>query len=339
MGKTDNFKTESIYNLGHYLKEEKMLPIYFLFGEDSHTIASAVKILSNFLDPYIKSEFDKETIRAEKSSNILQILDLAYSFPFGGGKKLLVINNFENISDKNSFTAYVDNPAEFTVLIITQSGKKVDFKRGLYKKLVEKNFIFIANELRGVELQHWIIRKAKELKLRITPENAMLLIDITGENKSYIEMSLIKLQNYLNDGEEISSSAIGEMVSATKEFSIFNLLDKVGEGNKSEALKIAFNLVENGSSPVYIITMLTRFVTTIAQTFEMNKKKIHKKEAAKEAGVSEYFYEKCARAVYFKSASRLRQAAKALLEADTAVKSTSIDEKSAASILISSLIE
>lgn len=333
-----NGQSESIYNLTKHLVKDNIYPIYFFFGEDSYTIEKAVKKVAAFVEPFIESDFDKETIELAKDSNVSQIVDLASSFPFGGNKRMLIVKSFESISDKKSFADYVNDPSDFSILIITQSGKKLDPSREPYSSLVEKGWLFEAHELKGANLQSWIVNRAKELKLSITPDNAYLMIDLIGENKALIEMNLQKIYDYLGDGKEITVDVIKEHTSVTKEYNIFNLLDAVGKGNKKESLAVAYNLIDSGFEMTQIIAMLTRFVTTIAQSIELGAKKLSIFQAAKEAGVSEYYYKNCANARFLKSHSRLRNASKALLDADITLKSTATDPKSIVSVLLSKML-
>lgn len=58
--------TASIYSLISELKTAELKPVYFLFGDDYLTINNAVKAISMSTEPLISSDFDRETISAEK---------------------------------------------------------------------------------------------------------------------------------------------------------------------------------------------------------------------------------------------------------------------------------
>jgi len=123
---------QSIVEVTKYLSEGKYLPIYFFCGEDNYSLDLAVKTVEKSLAPQILSDFDKEVINAEKNQNLSQILDLAFSFPLGGGKKLIILKNFDKISDKKVLKAYIENPPDFTILLITQPGKITDISKEPY---------------------------------------------------------------------------------------------------------------------------------------------------------------------------------------------------------------
>lgn len=331
--------SESIYNLSNYLNTDKLLPIYFFFGEDGYTISNGIKAVVKSAEPLIKSDFDKETIEVDKGITLAHIMDAAAAFPFGGGKKLLIVKKFEEINERKGFAQYVNNPSDFTIMVVSQSGKKLDATKEPHLSLVKKGFLFEAHELRGPELNQWIIRKAKSFGLNISSENAWVLIDIIGDHKSLLDMNLQKINDYLvGKNSEITIEVIRELSSSTKDFTIFNLQDAIGEGNKKRALEIAQKLIDQGLDMVYIISMLTKFVTTVTQSMELSKQKMNQYEAAKSIGVSGFYYSRCAAAKFMKNFYRLKNAAQALLEADIMVKSTSMDSKTIVTILLTSMM-
>lgn len=95
----DNIQAQSIYNLNDYLKKGTIFPIYFFCGNDFFTLDQAVKALVKKVEPEISSEFDKETITAKRKELIVPVIDIASAFPFGTGKKLLIVKNVENYNE------------------------------------------------------------------------------------------------------------------------------------------------------------------------------------------------------------------------------------------------
>ena len=72
----------------------------FLFisylGEDSYSIESGSTMVEEAVKPFVESDFDKETFYGE-DSDLTDILNFASAFPFGSGKKLVIIKGFEKI--------------------------------------------------------------------------------------------------------------------------------------------------------------------------------------------------------------------------------------------------
>lgn len=331
-------KIESIYNIPNYLKEDTLLPIYFLYGEDDFTITQTIKNISKVIDPLITVDFDRESVNIGKESTIAQVIDLASSFPFGEGKKFIIAKGFENCGDKKGFAPYVQNPADFTILVIAQNTKKVNIKNEPYKSLYKSGYLFEASELKGVALQQWLIKQAKEDGLELSNESAQILIEMVGQNKALLEMQLRKFKDYLNEDQKLTPDVIESLASKTKEYTIFNLQDALGKGDKAKSLEIGYNLLDGSFDLIFIIAMLTKFCTTLTQIIELRNKKLPDKEAARETNTSFYYYINCKKASYLLNEKRLMKASKALLEADIRLKTTSVDDKNNFTILLSDIL-
>ena len=328
----------SITEISKFLTKEKLLPLYFLCGEDQYTIGLALDTIEKAVAPFVLSDFDKEVMSAEKNQSLTQILDLAFSFPFGGGKKLIIVKNFEKFSDKKELISFIKNPPEFTILVFTQVEKISVPSKEPYSSLLARRVIFEARIATGEELIDWLMKKSKQLGINFSRDLAQLLVDIVGEEKTLLEMQLQKLLNYLSDKENVTMEDVVSLASPTKEYSIFNLQDAIGKGNKSKAIEVAYNLLDSGMEIVAIINMLSKFVLTIAQMMELIRSGTNDNEAAKLAGVSWGYYVNCKKANYMLNDERLLNASRALLTADIATKTSSADPKTVLLILVSEIL-
>ncbi len=329
--------TASIYSLISDLSKSDIKPIYFLFGEDHFTINSAIKAIEQKASQFISSDFDKEIIDVDKKESITNLVDRALTFPFGSGKKLLIVKNFENFANKKQFNSYIINPSESTILVIANYGSISNLSSEPYKHLAEKNFLFEAKELKGIELENWVKKRCSQLEIEVSSENVKMLIEIIGEDKSLLEMQFQKMKSFLNNKKEITAEEIKNISSATKEYSIFDLLNSIGKGNKSNSLKVMFNLLDTGKDLIFIISMLTKYFTVISQSFELKQRGLNDAEASQAIGISKYYYINCKNAAYFNNEQKIYKAFKALFNADFALKTSGIEEKTLATILLSEI--
>jgi DNA polymerase-3 subunit delta len=318
------------------IKRGNLLPVYFFFGEDSFSIDTSVSELNAALKPFLTSDFDKETFYADEKP-LSEVIDFALVFPFGSEKKFITYKEFEKARDKKSLQSYIESPAEFTVLLIIHNGSIQNADTVLYRTLLEKNFIYEAKELKGNNLINWLVDYCEVNKKTLNFENAQMIVDIVGENRSMLEAQLDKIITFIGDKVEITLEDIKALSSSLKEYSIFDLEDAIGKKDKARAIKLAFNLLEKGKEPTFIIHMLTRYFTGLARVNEMTELKINDYAAARIVGTHPYYYRdyKQARRAY--SDRDIFQASRALLKADLAIKTTSADKKSVVSVLISEM--
>ncbi len=319
------------------LKSGKLLPVYFFFGEDSYSLEAVVALIEEAVKPQIESDFDREIFYGE-DKNLLDILNVASAFPFGSGKKLIILKEFEKIKDKKPLAPYAASPPEFTILVVIQAGTISNLEAEPYRSLLKNNFLFEAKELKGENLVSWLVNHVKAMGKLISVDNARMLIDIAGENREMLEAQLEKIFIYLGDDKEITLESIKSLSTSMKEYSIFDLQNAIGEKDKARSLEIAFNMLDKGAEMTFIIHMLTKYFTGLSRINELIEKKIPEQAAARIVGTHPYYYRNYIQARKRFTDSSLINAAKALLKADLAVKTTTADSKTIISILISEIL-
>ncbi|MCL5030313.1 MAG: DNA polymerase III subunit delta [Bacteroidetes bacterium] len=331
------FNIPAIGQIAADLKNGKILPVYFFFGDDTYSFDAGLALIDKAVTPFISSDFDKETFYGE-DKNLNEILNVASAFPFGSGKKFLIIKDFEKIKDKKSLISYLNSPPDFTVLVIVHEGKISNLESEPFKTLISKNFIFEAKELKGEYLVDWLVAFTKNKGKIISSENARFLIDIVGENREMIEDQLDKIFIFLNEEKEITFDSIKSLSTKLKRYTIFDLQNAIGKKDKSSSLKIALNLLENGDGIIGIIAMLTKYFAGLSRINELQANKVPVEAAARIVGSHYYYYKDYLKARSVYSDKDLYKAVQALLKADTSVKTTSSDEKTILVILISEIL-
>jgi len=318
------------------LKQGKVLPLYYLFGEDTYSLSLGIKAIEDAVSPLIISDFDKDICYSE-DRNLQDVINAARAFPFGSQKKLIIFKEAEKVKDKKLLEAYISAPPEFTVLVLVHNGTITNLTSSPFNLLLENKFLFEAKELKGENLIDWVVELVRSKGRQISNENAMLLADISGENRSIIENQLEKIITFLDDKTEITFSSIKDVSASFKEYNIFDLQNAVFQKDKAAALKIVFNLLENGAEATYIVSMLTKNFIGLSQIRELNEKKIPDVEAAKIVGTHPFYLKNFQRAGVLFTNNDLIKASEALLKADVSIKTTSVDHKTIISLLIAEL--
>ncbi len=330
-------KAPSILKVNPELKKGKVAPIYYFFGEDSFSLDSALSSVEAAVEPLISSDFDKEVFYGEDRS-LGEVLDLAAAFPFGSEKKIIVFKQFEKVKDKKPLKKYALAPADFTVLVLIHNGTITNLSSEPYKTLMENNLIFEAKQLKGNTLLAWLVSYSESKGKTLQKENAQVLVDMVGENRSMLETQLEKIHLYLKDKNEITIKSIQKVSSSLKQFTIFNLQDALAEMDKPRAIEIAFNLLDNGFETVFIVSMLTRYFTGLSKVTELKSKNMPDQAAARIVGTHPFYYRGYVKARKLYSDEKLIEVFRALLKADISIKTTSLDDKTLITILISEIL-
>lgn len=328
----------SILEAAKTFARDKFLPVYFFFGNDAYSIDVVIKELESSISPYIGSDFDKEIIFADEKINLSQLLSMASAFPFGSEKKFLLIKEFDKIKDIKSLVDYVRDPPAFTTIAFIHNGEIQYPDKEPYKSLIQQKYIFEAKDLKGENLIYWLIEMVNKNGRQLSRENAQLLIEITGENRSLLEDQLDKIFVYLGNEKVIDYTTIRALSASLKENTIFDLQDALGRKDKEKSVKILYNLLEKGSEPVFIIAMLTKYFTGLSRVNEM-KEKILDDVAARIVGTHPFYYKnyKTARSKF--SDKDLFRSLNAILNTDILLKTTSFDPKSLFTVLITDILK
>lgn len=327
----------SVFDIPKDIKTNGLKPIYYVFGEDTFSFDYAKSVIEKAVTPLLASEFDKETYYGSKNS-FTEILSAASTFPFGDGKKFLIVKNAEKTKDKDKLAEYAASPSEFTVILLLHEGSITKPDSEPYKTLNKLGEIFESKEMKGDALVEWVKSYVKENQRNISDENAQLLIDIVGENRSLIELQLEKIFLFLNDKKEVTLESIQQLATELKQFNIFDLINAIGRKEKSKALEIAFNLYESGTDMIQIIGMLNRYFSALAKIDELNALKMSDQEAARIVGTHPFYYKNYVEARKRYDLNAITNAFRALFNADLTIKTSPLDEKTVLTMLIAEII-
>lgn len=330
-------RAQSVLDILPGIQKGNMKPIYFLFGDDYFLLQSTLKTIEAAATSFITSDFDKETFYGDNRT-LSEALEFASAFPFGSEKKLIIFRQFEKVIDKKLLKDYAESPIDFTILVFLYDGQISSLDSEPYRTLNKNNFIFEAKELKGKNLLKWLIKYVETRGKTISEENAQVLIDISGENRSMLEGQLEKIITYMNSENEITFNHVNALSTKLKQYTIFDLQNAIGRKEKDKALEIGFNLFDGGIEMVFIIAMLTRYFTGISRINELSKMNIPLPQAARIVGTHQFYYKDYQKTRSIYSDSDLANAFRALLKADLSVKTTSTDQKNIITVLLSELI-
>lgn len=318
------------------VKKKKILPLYYLFGDDTYSLNLASKTIEDAMGAFITSDFDKDVCYSD-DRNLQDVLNLARAFPFGSEKKLIIYKDAEKIKDKKLLEPYISSPSDFTVLVLIHNGKIANLTSTPFKQLFENNFLFEARELKGENLFDWIVELAASKGREISNDNAALLANVSGEDRVIIENQLEKIITFLGDKTEITFNAIKEVSVSFKEHNIFDLQNAIFQKEKPASHRIALSMLDKGEDATFIINMLTRSFIGLSQLKEINEKKIPDTEAAKIIGTHPFYLKNYHKARVLFTDNDLTKAIEALLKADVSIKTTTTSPQTIISILIAEL--
>jgi DNA polymerase-3 subunit delta len=188
----------------------------------------------------------------------------------------------------------------------------------------------------GVVLE-WILERAQNQGIDISPAAARLLADLVGNNLWLLASELEKLAAYAQ-GRRIEGVDVRALVSEARDVNVFAMVDAIVEKRAAVALRLLRRLMADGADGGYVLNMVVRQYRLIIQAREMMTAGLPSQEIGQRLGVTSGFVlQKILDQAQRYSLSRLKAAYRRLLEADVGVKRGHHDEELALELLVHDL--
>ncbi|MFN7903575.1 MAG: DNA polymerase III subunit delta [Pseudobdellovibrionaceae bacterium] len=263
-------------------------PVYFLFGEEAFFIDEALlRIKKSVLLPQ-DMDFNYTQFSAKENA-IEQILDEAITLPVFIQKRLVVVQNTQDFTDKEMalLVDYVKNPSESAVLVLIAS--KIDKRKKAMKSLIDLSICIEFRKPFDYQIPQWIKYLAQKEDLKITDEAKQLLHRLVGSNLLELQAEMTKLKDFLGDRKCIEVQDVAAVVSSSKEESIFQFTQALGELNLVKALETLVKLMDQGQNEIGIIAMVARHIRILLFVKRGEKQGLFGVKLAEYAKVPHYF--------------------------------------------------
>ncbi len=321
------------------LNSNHFAPIYLFYGEEDFLIDEGVQLLiAKVLDEGTRG-FNLDVVYGSKVE-AKDVVAHASSFPMMSAKRVVVVKEFEKLATtetaKETITAYINRPLESTVLVLVSF--EPDFRRKPFTDLKKRGELVECKPLYDNQVPAWIADRIRHQGREANAEACRLMQAYVGNSLRSLQNEIDKLFVFIGDRKKVTVEDITAVVGATKGYTIFELQNAIGRKDPREAVKILERMLEVGQSPQMIIVMLTRFFTQLWKLSDASARRMPEQEVAREIGVPVYYVKQY---LEFRSnfdVDQIEKNFKALLEADTVLKSTSRDPHLVLDLLILSLL-
>jgi DNA polymerase-3 subunit delta len=319
--------------------------IQILCGADSYSI-------HEFLSSFKKGLGDPETLatnttRLEGDRLLPATLQAAVeTYPFFGDKRLVIVEGLlgrfdgkpkgapakhgARETDPLPFASVLKSAPPTTVTVLLEG--EVKKTNPLLRELIKAD-IKEFSPLPASRLPDWIKKRASQMGTAITEDAASLLARLVGPNLWTMSSELEKL-SLLAEGRGIEARDVEAAVPASREVSIFELVDAVMEGRSAPAQCLLQAMLRDGQSPSYILFMLARQLRILVRAKSMLTEGRGDGFIQGKLGLHDFALRKTLdQAVRF-NFPRLKAFYHRLLEADVTIKTTRYEVDLAVSILV-----
>lgn len=288
--------------------KEKVHPIYILKGEDSFIIDSAIKHISSACGDEF-SDFNKMVFNNENWS-VSKFIEATSMLPMGSEHKFVLIKEASKISeaDKKNLIKALENLPETTCVTIIFNDSWNFLKTGIIVDCGKADYSLISK---------FIISELRKKDKKISPDAIRTLIEFCSYDMTKISTELKKVSSY-SEESVIEKQDIIDLVTADKEYQIFELTENLGKKRGGKSLQILSNFLQKKEPITILFSLISNHFRRLAH---VSISGMSERELAPLLGVKEYAIVKAKEHARYFSKVQLNNILRLLEETDIMIKS------------------
>lgn len=221
--------------------------IYLFYGEEKYDRNQRIE--------KIKKEYTHLEIGANlyylNKENIEELDNILQGVSFFGTEKLIIIKDTKLKFNINLILNQLDEDVQIILLEET-----VDKRTSEYKAIAKVAECVEFKHMDEKQMTTYLMQMLKKYGLEITQETAEYMQMLCGEDKTNNINELQKLVIYLNKGDTVTKEIIDKVCSKTLNAKIFDVLNKIVNKDKKQAIQELNELLEQKEPIVKIYIML-----------------------------------------------------------------------------------
>ena len=229
------------------IKQKKYKPVILLQGEEPYYVDKITHLIQNtFFEDAEMQDFNFNLFYG-LDSTVQEIAAAARQYPMMAPLRLVIVREAQNLKKIEELDAYVKNPQQQTVLVLSfMEGKKLNGRTSLSKQIQENGLFFDSPVVYENKMAAHVKRMADEKNLIIHDREAQLLVANVGD-LTRISNELNKISALTSEGQrqEVTRELIEQHIGISREFNIFELKTAVISRNNDKAYAICEYYVNN----------------------------------------------------------------------------------------------
>ena len=318
------------------IRERRFSPLYVLYGDEQMMVKHYTAKLVEAVAGKQPNDFNYHVFSGDID---LERLDAATQLvPFMSEYNCVLLDDifFDRLTDSGCamLLEILKRQVDTTVVILSMPSNVPASKKGeaTFKsvvKLADKNGSVLCFEaLSDMEVEQYIAKWANENGRRISRSSADRLITLCGRDLTRLKNEVAKLSAYAK-GEEITLEDIERLATVNVEQRVFDLADAVISGQGDKAFNVLDRLFTLREEPMILMYLMCSSYIDAYRMRAAGESGVTQKQVASDFSYKNraFALNRAAKASVRLSTDALRKSLAVLLEADTALKTTSADER------------
>ncbi len=301
-------------------------PLYLFEGTELYLREQALKRLTEAAVDAGVRDFNYAAVSAVENG-LDEALGLARQYPMISARRMVVVREFESISDDRQIEAlkdYFRDPSETTVLVFVTNG--LDNRRTIstiLRKGCETVRFDPLDEQAGAP--NWVRDYVHQAGGAIDPGSAAYLVGMVGTSLLRLSTELDKLLAYT--GGRITRVEIDELTLYTHEHTNFEITDAIINGDRRRALRVLDHIFANPPEnpqtlSLFILGAIASNYRRMLMAKELMRQNVPNSELAKALGMSPYAVTHVNEKARKMQTGKLISGIKRIAETDAALKSS-----------------
>jgi len=294
-------------------------PIYLFWGEEDFLIDEALEsLIDNAVEEATKS-FNLDILYGSEV-DVRSIVAYAASFPMMAERRVVIVREFDKLSNKDALLPYAEHPSSSTVLVLVAG--RPDFRLTFFKAAKKLAAVVEFKRLYENNIPGWITERVEGLGKAITPEACQIMLSYVGRSLREIQNEIDKIFIFVDGKKVVEAIDVTAVVGMSKQYNIFELQKAIGHRNLSRSLEVLEGMLNVGENPVGIIVMLTKYFQKLCQIHELRNTEGSAQQIPALLQISPFFMKEYMDAAGEFSANQLDKCFVTILEADEELKSS-----------------
>lgn len=310
-------------NINQDIKNQTFRSIYLLYGEEGY-------LRKQYRDRLKQAICGDDTMNYAyfegKGVDVNEIISIADTMPFFADRRLVVVENsgfFKSANEK--MTEYLSTLPESTVLVFVE--EETDKRGKMFKKVKELGYTCEMAEQTPATLAKWAAGILGAEGKKITRQTMDYFLAAAGTNMSHISTELEKLIAYTGNREVITLEDIDEICTTVTVSKIFDMIDAMGNKNRTKTLDLYYDMIEVREPPLRILYMLSRQFNIMLEVWELRRNGMDGKAIASKLALAPFVVNKALHQAEKFKVRDIKNALRECLQIEEDVKNGKIEDK------------
>ncbi|MGM8213503.1 DNA polymerase III subunit delta [Virgibacillus sp. W0430] len=323
------------------IKNKSVPHVVLLYGEEAYFTTN----IRQHIQQTVALECEVETVEYDlRETSIQDIITDAETYPFFGEKKVVFAENALFLKSKQEkiivehdikkLERYVNNPVDYTTLVLIAPYEKLDERKRIVKLLKSAAMTVVCQPIKETDIHRWIKKIAEQLSIRLEKDAIDLLALELSTDLFLIKNELAKLALYTGEGGIVSKEIAETLVSHTINQSAIKLTEAVMEKDLHKAIQIYKDLEKMKEEPIAILGLLAYQFRIIMQVKLLKKKGYNQFQMQKQLKVHPYVVKVAYKRESFFTMTSVKEIISNLTITDAAIKQGKMDKNIAFELLL-----